>query len=159
MKSKRRLCYVLLAMVPAVAWACGEPKNTSASAPDRVADEVAIRAVIAANEAAANRHDAAGVAATYVADADLIAGSNPLVAGRDAIRRHEEAFMAATPALEFKANPLGIRFLGPDVAIVECNSTHRFASGETRERATLVLVRRDGAWAIAAVRVLPPEQS
>jgi hypothetical protein len=51
-----------------------------------------------------------------------------------------------------------LRFLTPDVAVADC--TAEFSAGEpTRDRATYVLVRRGGAWQVAALRVMEAEAS
>ena len=80
------------ALIAVMAWAVvacdeGNQRNVPSPQPDRVADEAEIRARIAVNRAAANRLDAAGVAATFTADADLIAFSGPKISGRAEIQR------------------------------------------------------------------------
>ena len=71
---KRSLIAPLLAALTAsVLAACRGETPVAAVPKDRSGDEVAIRQLLAANERAANNHDADAVAATYANDADIIA--------------------------------------------------------------------------------------
>ncbi len=154
------LCFMLLGTLSVTALSCStvEQARSAVAEPDRRADEAAIRAQIAANEAAANRLDATAVAATFAPDADLIIGGRPRISGRDAIRRAVETDYSTAPPLEVRIAVDSIRFLSADVAIAECPGVHRYSTGDLRDRATFVMVRRDGGWFISAVRVLPVEQ-
>ncbi len=155
---------MLLVSLSVTALSCStvEQAPTTVAEPDRSADEVAIRAQITANEAAANRLDATAVAATFAEDADFIIGDppriSPRISGRDAIRRAIETGFSTAPPLEVRITVNSIRFLSADVAIVECSGLHRYSTGDVRDRATFVMVRRDGDWLISAVRVLPVEE-
>ena len=125
---------------------------------DRSADEAAIRALLAANEASTNQRDAAGVAATFAPDGDIWIVGGPWVSGPAEIRRSEEEFYRTSEFREWRVTINTIRFLSPDVAVVETTTITTLATSETRGQATLVVARRDGAWKIAAVRVMRVEE-
>ena len=125
---------------------------------DRSADEAAIRTLLAANEASANQRDAAGVAATFAPDGDIWIVGGPRVSGRTEIRRSEEEFYRAPGFREWRVTIDTIRFLSPDVAVVETTTITTLATSETRGQASWVVARRDGAWKIAAVRVMSVEE-
>lgn len=144
---------IALPLVGVSCRAAGQVPNAG-TAQDRTADEAAIRAQIAANEAAYNNRDAAGVAATYAPDGDHIAFSSPRRTGREAIRRLLEDRWSRS-FVEVKVPVDTIRFLSPDVAIAEI--TAQFANGSS-PRGTLVMVRADDTWLIAAGRFFSAQQ-
>jgi uncharacterized protein (TIGR02246 family) len=123
------------------------------------AGDAAVRARIKALEAAWNARDAAGVASAYAPDGDLILGDGPRHSGRDAIRRSSAAMWSGVPPeRRISISVDAIRHVGPDTAIAEC--TARFSAGEpAQDRATWVMVRRQGSWWVAALRVMPAERS
>ena len=122
-KLRPMLSFMLLGTLSVVAMSCSTVEQTpnAVAEPDRNADEAAIRAQIAANEAAANRLDATAVASTFAEDADLIIGDppriSPRISGRDAIRRAIETGFSTVPPLEVRITVNSIRFLSADVAI------------------------------------------
>lgn len=124
-------------------------------AQSRVADETALRARVAAFEAAINKRDMAGLAALYAPDADLIVIDGLLVAGRAAIQAATQRDWAAAPTRRISLTVRGIRFLAPDIAIV--NTRAQFNEGPVKEdRGTWVAVRQSsGDWLISALRVMP----
>jgi uncharacterized protein (TIGR02246 family) len=128
-------------------------RRSASPAQDRGADEAAIRAQILANETASNKRDAAGVAATYSVDADLIVGAASRVSGREAIRRAVESGWSTMPG-KVSLTVDSIRFLSADTALAEV----RGQLGDIKNRATFIMVRRDANWLAGAVRVLPAEQ-
>ena len=123
------------------------------------AGDAAVRARIRALEAAWNARDAAGVASGYAPDGDLILGDAPRYSGRDAIGRSSTAAWSGMPADRRISICIdAIRHPGPDIAIAEC--TARFSAGEpAQDRGTWMMVRRHGAWWVAALRVMPAERS
>lgn len=127
--------------------------------PDRAGDEAAIRAQVAAYESGVNQRDAAAVADLYTTDGDLIRDDGPRLVGREAIRRSiETTLSASSPTMRININVTNIRFLNPDIAIVETVAT--FNEGDVREnRGTSVMVRESGKWLTAALRVFAAEKS
>ena len=141
-------------VVLAVMWG-----TTTVSAQGRAADEAAIRAHTAAVENALNKRDAAAVVALFTADGDEINTDGPRRSGRDAMRSAGAADLAAwSPTMRFSLSVTGIRFLTADIAIVE--TAARFTEGPVRaNRGTAVLVRQDGQWLTAALRVYPAQRA
>jgi uncharacterized protein (TIGR02246 family) len=129
------------------------------SAQGRAADEAAMRAHAVAIENGINKRDAAALSALFTPDADEINGDGPRIVGRDAMRRVDGAELAKwPPTRRFNLAVTGIRFLGPDTAIVE--TLARFSEGPVRaNRGTWVAVRQDGKWLIAALRVYPAQRA
>ncbi len=121
----------------------------------RVADETALRAQVAAFEAAINKRDMAGVAALFAPDADLIVLNGPLVIGRWAIQTAFERGLGTLAAtIRISITVTDIRFLGSDVAIV--NARAQFNEGLPDDRGTRVYARQPGGdWLISAQRVMP----
>ena len=159
-KRQRITCTMLMVALLPTTLSCNRAEELpgATAAQNRSADETAIRAQIAANEAAGNKRDFEGVAATYAADGDLMRLAGPRVIGRAAIRQMIKEALATTPATSQNTFTIEtIRFVAQDVAIVE--TTLHFSEGPLREeRGTLVMLRQDGTWPIAAARVLPAQQ-
>ena len=156
-----RVCQaVLFFLVSVVATSCtrGEQAPDTRAQQNSSVEDAAIRAQLAANFAAGNKRDAIGVVATYAPDGDLMIGAGPRIAGQNAIRDWlHAAWSTAPPDRQGTLTVDSLRFLSSDVAIVE--STARWTAGEPlQDRATWIMVRRDGTWLIAAVRILPAQQ-
>lgn len=119
--------------------------------------ESAIRKQVTALESAWNKHDAAALAAVYASDGDAILKDSPVVTGRPALQASAAADMAnQSSTLRISITPTSLRFLSPDVAIV--NTVAHFNEGSVREdRGSWIFVRRKGQWLVAALRVLPAE--
>lgn len=124
-----------------------------ASPQNQAADEAAIRDRVAAMETALNAGDYAGVAALYAPDGDVMIVDGPIVSGRAAIQADAEADWGAAPERRIALTVTSLRFLGPDVAIV--NTRAELNEGAWEDRGTWVMVRRGGEWLLAALRVLP----
>jgi uncharacterized protein (TIGR02246 family) len=142
-------------VVVLLALACA---GSTLSAQGRAADEAAIRAQAAAVENATNKRDAVALAALMTPDGDEVFMDGPRNTGQAAIRKSlEAAFVTWSPAMRFTLTVTGSRFLGQDVAIVDAEG--RYTEGAVRtNRAIWVMVRRDGKWLFAAVRVYPPQR-
>ena len=154
----QQLFQVSLLLTLAIAAAsCRTPEQASSTPAEQnmATDEAAIRAEVVATEAAINRRDFAGFAAQFTPDGDAIIVDSPRISGHDAIRRTFETGWADAPANRQITITVGsIRFLSDDIAVVDNRA--RFSAGEpTQDRATAVMVRRDGGWRIAALRILP----
>ena len=114
-----------------------------------------VRAVMRRIEDAINARDFAAMAAEYAAEGDAIVGSRPRMTGRGAIRAAAETAWAAAPEnrrITMRADR--VRFLSPDVAIVDIAATFT-AGSPTADRSTAVLVRRDDVWKVTAFRAYP----
>jgi uncharacterized protein (TIGR02246 family) len=150
---------VLFFIVSVTATSCGRGEQApNTAAQNSGVEDAAIRAQLAANFAAGNKHDASGVVATYATDGDLMIGAGPRIAGRDAVRHWLEAAWSTAPSdRQGNLTVDSIRLLAADVAIVD--STARWTAGEPlQDRATWIMVRRDRTWHISAVRILPAQQ-
>lgn len=156
---RRASSIVLILALPLVAGSCAAPEQSSSQAgePDRASDEAAIRAQVAEGEAAINRRDFSALTALYAPDGDAVILDGPRSSGQDAIGRAIEAAWSTAPsARQITITVDGIRFLNSDIAIAD--TTARFSEGEpTEDRGTWVMVRRDGTWRVAALRVQAAE--
>ena len=122
----------------------------------RSADEAALRAQVAAFESSVNKRNIPGVGALYAADADVIMNDAPVVTGRVAIQTATQRdWGSASPARRITLSITGIRFVGPNVAIV--NTRAQISEGPVKEdRGTWVMAKQaDGKWLINALRVMP----
>ena len=125
---------------------------------ERPADERAIRETVEAIPTALNARDWEAAAAPFAEDGDVLVPGSPLASGRAAISAFWEQGWSDVPDRRIAVTIQAIRFLGPDVAIVEL--TAEFSVGEpTRDRATYVIVRTGDAWQVAALRVMLAEGS
>ena len=148
-----------LIVLALAATSCGAPQGTANSPQqDRDADEAAIHALLAEVEAAANQRDPARTAATYTPDGDIWIAGGPWVSGTAEIRQFEEEFYQTPGYRGWRVAIDTMRFVSPDVVLVEVSSATTLDSGEIRDRATLVVARRDGVWKIAAVRIMSVEE-
>lgn len=143
----------LLFLLALASVSCSQERPTIQQA-DRVSDESEIRAVLTANQKATNQRDSKAVAATFTSDADLLVANGPKFVGVNEIQQSEEEFYSTPGFKEWHATVESIRFLTDDVAIVEQSVSTILDSGEIRENASVVMLRHDGDWKIAAVRVL-----
>ena len=147
--NERSIQNALIIAVPLVIAACA-----GADLPGREADEAAIRALLATNEAATNRRDAEGVVETYLPDGDIWIVGRPRISGLEEIRRNEEEFYSTPGFQSWEGRIDTIRFLSPDVAIAEGSGMTTLDSGEIDEQFTWVVSRQNSDWRIAAVRIM-----
>jgi uncharacterized protein (TIGR02246 family) len=132
----------------------------------RAADEAAIQAVLVDSYKAWEAGDAAGMVASYTADATAIMPGS-LRGSRDVIRESMAlAFAGPLKGSSTWNKQLSLRFAGRDAAVVVSESGILLA-GENevpdarKVNATWVFERRDGQWLIAAYHnspVLAPGQ-
>jgi len=116
-------------------------------------DEEAVRQAGASLVDAINRGDAGAAADHWTLDGDLVNPSGQLIKGREAIHRELEAIMAEGRG-KLETHMLQVRFVAPDVALVD-GTSQRIPEppgpyGEDRH--SIVCVKRDGKWLIAALR-------
>lgn len=122
-------------------------------AQSRAADEAAIRANQAAIAAALNHRDVAAFVSLLTPEADAVFGDSPLLVGREAIRDFETTDFPTWPsAMRITLTVTRIRFLAPDVALVD-EDGHFTEGAVPANRATVVMMRQDGKWLQASVRV------
>jgi hypothetical protein len=83
---------------------------------------------------------------------------SPRVTGRDSIAAFSGRELSAMPATqEVNIVVTNIRFVTPDMAIVETVAT--LTEGDVREnRGTALLLRENGQWMHAALRVFPSQR-
>ena len=136
------LVVVLLAWVASTASAEGPP-------PLPAEDDAAIRAHFAAFDEAFARSDAAGVAATYAEDADVVRPGQPAVVGRAGIERfYREMFGGPMKGVRKGGAVDRIRRVTPTLAVVD--SSYTLDRDEpplhARGASITVLEKRQGRW-------------
>jgi uncharacterized protein (TIGR02246 family) len=148
--------------IAAVLFAC--VLSAAAHAPDRKADDAAIRTMLAAYQAAYSSHDAAKAAAFYAAEGDRRTADGTVIRGRAAVARQltddfNGRFKAATVKFEDADN---IRYVGETLATVDGSSRLggvANAAGEPGPAArylhTILVVKQDGRWQILSMRNWP----
>lgn len=150
MRSPSRVVAVVALLLP-LASACAGPPT----APTRAADEAALRALWGAFEQAFNAGDAQAVAAHYAPDADRIGTDGVREQGRAAIAAGYAELLsrrAADPTrAPFRAD-LAIRWLHPDVALLDGTWAGSRDGQPVRGQFTLAAVRRGDRWLLAAGR-------
>jgi len=131
--------------------------GVSAQAPDRAADEAAVRAVIQAFLDTREKNDAAGLAALLTADVDQQQTSGNTRRGRDAVVSGSLTTQQSTGGTR-TITVDSLRFVSPDVAIADgrYDSIGRSDGSDQRMLTSMVLRREGRAWKIAAIRNMLP---
>lgn len=122
-----------------------------------------LRAFVAAYEDTFDRHDPEALSAFYRDDADIIIREGPVIHGAEAILEWWRAYFSRPRPYRVLLIIDEIRTMSDNVALLDFTATG--ATSETTDqllpvrvtRATWVVVREDGEWLIAALRVLPSE--
>ena len=129
------------------------PAAPPAPAPDRAADEAAIRARTPQAVEAINSRNFAAFASQFTTDGDAIFPGTAKATGRAAIQQLIETGWAKAPKERHISVTIdNIRFVADDVAVVDLSAT--FSVGEpSKDRATAVVVRNNGEWQTAILRV------
>jgi uncharacterized protein (TIGR02246 family) len=134
----------------------GQEEGKAESSPDasRPADEAAIRANIAAFVRAYNAGDAEAVAALFTKEARIIDKDGNEEGGRAAIKRTFAEIFEESPHKRLEVSVEALRFLGPDLAVEVGTTNEVSAPGEppSRDRYTVLHVKRDGKWLMALAR-------
>lgn len=118
---------------------------------ERRADAEAIRAAATAYREALERGDAAGLAALWAPDGDIIDDAGNVLGGRETTALVGEEF--AGPRPEFDIVETNLRFLTADTAIEDGTVEVRLPGGGTLAgHFAAVWVRHDGAWKLTAIR-------
>jgi uncharacterized protein (TIGR02246 family) len=124
---------------------------------DRTHDEAAITALFDEQAQAWERADHEGFAAAFADDADFINITGTPLRGRQAIAEHHKRLWATIyKGSKGTREPLRIRFINEDVAVVENEVTLRFGDNERHAHALVVAVRNGDRWEIAALHNMLP---
>lgn len=122
-----------------------------------------LRAFVAAYEDTFDRHDPEALSAFYRDDADIIVREGPVIHGAQAIREWWRAYFNQPRPYRVLLIIEEIKTMSENVALLNFTATGAMSDAtETLQpvrhaRATWVVVREDGDWLIAALRVLPSE--
>lgn len=123
-------------------------------------DEARIRAIIASQVIAWNAGDAKAFSASFAEDGSFTNIRGTVAYGRRAFEnRHAEIFQTIFKGSKLTMSPTRIRFVRPDVAIVDIDTELRdiaaappgvkvMADGRIRTRLQEVLVKNNGEWRI-----------
>ena len=106
-----------------------------------------------------NSHQASDIAQLFAPDGRMIFRDGTQVDGREAIQQSFEDAFAASPKTAVSVTVQGIRFLTPDVAVEE-GETSLFPDGETLTsvgRYTVLHVKKEGRWLMQSARTVEEE--
>ena len=154
LKLKDRIRSLVALTVVAACSFTAVAQGSQNSAP-QAQDEAAIRENVRKMEEGWNTKNGTLFSDPYAADADGVAIGGFVVKGHDVIEKvHWEMFRGAfknsTIALKVKQ----LRFLRPDVALVQIDNTNKLQQGETTHEyssvITLVMTKEAGRWKIAS---------
>ena len=134
--------------------ATAEKRDVASGPADRSADEAAIRASVEAFVKAYNSGNAKAASALFTPDGQVITQDGDTIEGRDAIEAGFADIFAETPQAKMEVTVDSIRFIGSDLAVEVGSTKETPAPGETPEycRYTVLHVKRDGKWLMAAAR-------
>jgi uncharacterized protein (TIGR02246 family) len=120
------------------------------------ADDAAVRAVVARYVNARELRDAAAIEALFTQDADQLTTSGEWRRGRDTVVPGTLESSRRNPGTrQIRIDTL--RFLTPDVAIVDGPYEISVAGAAPRPMRTTIVVKREAdAWRIAAIRNMVP---
>jgi uncharacterized protein (TIGR02246 family) len=137
-----------------------QPGKDQASVPPARAsqspDEKAIRQLVADYVKAFRKGDVDAVLAFWDADAEFIDEEGKITKGREAVGGLLRKNRSALQASKLEIHLTSIRFVTPDVAMIDANTVFRNADG-TSDKGPLaaVLIKKDGRWLLRSVRDLP----
>jgi uncharacterized protein (TIGR02246 family) len=134
----------------------GEKKNMT-----ETNDEKAIRGLVDAFVDGWNAHDGTACAKPFAVDADFTAITGLKAHGRDVIARgHDEILSTIYRGTRNSANVQNVRFLRPDVAVVDVIFTLQKENGQPFElrgsSCGMVVTKEGGNWSIAVFRNMIP---
>ena len=119
-------------------------------------DDAAVRAVVARYVNARELRDAAAIEALFTRDADQLTTSGEWRRGRDAIVPGTLESSRRNPGTR-QIRIDTVRFLTPEVAIVDGPYEISVAGATPRQMRTTIVVKREAeAWRIAAIRNMVP---
>jgi uncharacterized protein (TIGR02246 family) len=120
------------------------------------ADEAAVRQRLATYAAARTKGDAHAEALCYTEDGDFRSSAGPFVTGRAMV---EKQLTVANPNYKFELTVASVRFIVPEVAVVETELQTGVSMPLAKLVGTYVLVKKNGDWLISAARIaraVPP---
>jgi ketosteroid isomerase-like protein len=120
----------------------------------RSADEQSIRDLIALHASASQQDDLAGLVAGLHADADSRLANGRILSGRAEIEKSYRDVLSGGPRRMAHVHPpdsVRIRFLQPDVAFVDVDSTSPSGAG-SRTPFFLIFTKVQGKWGVAVER-------
>ena len=124
---------------------------------DTTQDEAAIDALFDKQAEGWERADSELFASAFAPEADFINITATPLRGRDEIARHHAQLWATLyKGATVSPGPRRIRFVTPDVAVVENEATLRMGEMERHAHALVVAVRNDGHWEIEALHNMLP---
>jgi uncharacterized protein (TIGR02246 family) len=132
--------------------AAQEPASPTPAAPQRPADEEAVRAAARAYLGALERGDGRSLAAMWTPDGDIVDDDGRVMNGRETVAATAPVDAASRPAFDLRETSL--RFLSADVA-VEDGEVQVTPPGSTAVHTghfTALWVRQAGAWRLAGLR-------
>lgn len=154
-----RLLFGAVLLLTVLVGASAQQPKTADPAPRPSADEEQIRKAVVAFVELYNAHKAAELVDLFAADARVVYSNGSEENGREEIKQSFEDAFAANPKTAVSVDVDSIRFLTPEVAVEE-GSTMIFPDGETltsRDRYTVLHLKRDGRWLMQSVRVVEEE--
>lgn len=128
----------------------------SAELPSSEADARAVRAVVAQYMEARNQKNADKIRSLFTPNADQLVSTGEWRKGLDNLVRGTMA-SSHKERSESSIEIEGVRFIGPDVAIVDGRYETTSVAGAVRKMWTTLILKRDkGEWKIAAIRNMLP---
>jgi uncharacterized protein (TIGR02246 family) len=150
MKTRLTLVFSALAMMLAFAGVMTHAPGRVLVAQGSNADEVAITQRLTVYADARQKRDAKAEALCYAEDGDFRSSAGPFVSGRTAI---EKQLIVNDPNYKFQLEILSLRFLDPQVAIVETELRTGVTEPLGKLVGTYVMVKRGSDWLIGAARI------
>jgi uncharacterized protein (TIGR02246 family) len=131
-------------------------QSTAAGASDQ--DDQGVRKAGAGYMAALNKGDLEGILAFWAPDADYVDEAGKMTRGREAIATLYKKSLAENNGAKYKGQTYSIKFLRPDVAMVD-GSVEITSSEGVRDsnRYAVVWTRSGDKWLISSARDLPTE--
>ncbi len=121
-------------------------------------NEEAIRKASAAFTEALNKGNVDGIMAYWAPDADFIDEAGKKTKGHDALRARLETKLSSLKGSKFRGNINSIKFLRPDVALVDGTVETLLADGERdANRYAVIWVKSGSKWLISSARDWPAE--
>lgn len=154
----RAPCFYLTAVIALTA-----PASTPVAEASRRADEQAIRKLWEQVVAAYNRGDARTIAQLWAQDGDAMDVDGSLFRGRAEVENLFAEIFSSSRERRASSPVTSVRFLKPDVAIVDGSyeiSGRRSPAGESlpivKGLFTFVATKKEGQWVIVALRAMRP---